>query len=748
MTPTEAAHRYADLGWRVIPIRPGQKRPRGDEWQLAATTDHDKIDDWWGRWSDHGVGIVTGAESGIFVVDVDGQAGADSLADLEATYGRLPDTVETVTGSGGRHLYFRWPTGGTEIRNDQAGRLGVGLDIRGEGGQVLAAPTIHPNGTAYEWEASSDPLEGAEVAAAPEWLVELLSRPSESQPDRERKPARDLDENLPGHRFAAAVTWPELLEADGATFLGRRIERDTREPYELWSRPPMHNEAGFEPHTSASLYYKGSDVLKVFTSNWCFVNEDTGEITRLDQDATYTKLGYLAARSFGGDISAAAGWCAAHYPTDDDDWLDAASMVAELPVVAPDEVEDDEASHGWEFVDLAPVVAHGYQPPVPDVLERHDGSFLFYRGRINALWGESGSGKTWVMLLAFAQALRAGRHCLMIDLEDHEASICARLMALGVDAATIASHFHYIAPQMPYGQKAQEYLREMCRLYDFAVIGIDSTGEAMALNALGQNNDDEVAQWYRRLPRFVASLGPAVILVDHVPKDKEARGLNAIGSQRKKAAIDGAAFMVEVRVAPTKTEEGKLRLIVAKDRNGHWQMNHTAAEVTITPEGDEVGIQVMPVGPVDRPTNLMQKVSEYLEAQDGPVAGRTIEKDVEGKTEYVRKAVKVLSNDGYIVREGRGWVVQTAYREDMEWIDIPPSDEAPRPRAPTAPLPRPDTGEMPPEASAPPRPCVTVSTQGRGAKAASHDDQEHPEARPASHMRDLFHIPAMPTEDF
>ena len=305
VTVVDAALDYAARGWRVVPIIPGGKRPPMAAWQTHATTAPVVIERWWGR--DHpdcGIGIATGESTGLWVLDVDGDAGADSLADLEATHGPLPDTVEVVTGSGGRHLYFAWPDDGTTIRNDQAGRLGVGLDVRGEGGQVVAPPTVHPSGRRYEWESSSHP-DDVTVAQAPEWLISLLrSAPDPATAVRTKAPRPDGD--LPGDRFAAQVSWPELLEADGAVYLGRRVDHVSGEPYELWGRPPYPGEENYTPHTSATLYYRGSDVLKVFSPNWRGVDEVTGELWALDVDATYTRFGYWTARHFGGDHSAAA----------------------------------------------------------------------------------------------------------------------------------------------------------------------------------------------------------------------------------------------------------------------------------------------------------------------------------------------------------------------------------------------------------------------------------------------------------
>lgn len=303
----EAALDYARRGWRVLPIKPGKKRPPMDAWQNAATTDPTIIAAWFtGLYRGYGVGIATGQASRLFVLDVDtagGKSGDESLADLEATYGPLPDTWEVLTGSGGRHLYFRWPDG-VDIRNDQSGRLGAHLDIRGEGGQVLAPPTIHPNGTPYALELSSPD----DIADPPQWLVDLLSRPPSDANPRRAKAARLLGD-LPGDRFAETTTWPELLEPLGATCVGKR--RHHREPdlddYELWARPALPGETDYEPHTSATLYYKGSDVLKVFTSNWKGYDPDTGELLyQLEPEATYTRFGFYAAVHHGGDHAAAA----------------------------------------------------------------------------------------------------------------------------------------------------------------------------------------------------------------------------------------------------------------------------------------------------------------------------------------------------------------------------------------------------------------------------------------------------------
>lgn len=295
-TPLEAALRYAELGLRVIPIIPATKRPPFDEWQDKATSNTDTIRLWWNGNPRYGVGIATGqyGDKWRFVLDVDTgvdpktgrvKEGDDSLADLEHEHGPLPDTVESQSGSGGRHLWFWSPV---EVRNDQHARVGIDLDIRGEGGQVVAAPTIHPEtGRPYSWIADRAPGE-VKIAKAPDWLIRVLTDTTRNEP-RAEKAAYDGPER-PGDRFAASTTWPRLLEADGATFLGSRRDRKTGSTYELWARP------GVDDHNGGTLYYGGTDLLKVFTPNW----------PGLQEGHTYTRFGYLTATRYAGDYSRAA----------------------------------------------------------------------------------------------------------------------------------------------------------------------------------------------------------------------------------------------------------------------------------------------------------------------------------------------------------------------------------------------------------------------------------------------------------
>jgi hypothetical protein len=182
----QAAMIYAQrLGWAVLPLHsvrngrctcgrldcksPG-KHPLISNGVRGATKDLATIKQWWSKWPWANIGIATGKVSGFFVVDIDGEEGEDSIKDLVAEQGPLPDTVEQITGSGGRHILFRYPAN-KSIPN----KVGFfkGVDIRSDGGYVVAAPSIHISGRKYQWEVSSRPLE-VEIAEAPEWLLRII----------------------------------------------------------------------------------------------------------------------------------------------------------------------------------------------------------------------------------------------------------------------------------------------------------------------------------------------------------------------------------------------------------------------------------------------------------------------------------------------------------------------------------------------------------------------------------------------
>jgi len=183
---------YAARGWSVFPLRPNAKEPATKSGFYDATANPATLRRYF-RFYPYNVGIRTGIASKIFVVDVDGHAGAVSLAELEAQNGPLPGTLIS-TGNSGFHLWFY-----TEQPIPcSVSKIGPGIDVRGDGGYAVAPPSIHPDGPSYKWRNSLSPV------PAPAWLLELISkRPPPPAAAASPRPQRTNGE--PGVYGAAAL---------------------------------------------------------------------------------------------------------------------------------------------------------------------------------------------------------------------------------------------------------------------------------------------------------------------------------------------------------------------------------------------------------------------------------------------------------------------------------------------------------------------------------------------------------------
>lgn len=167
-----AALEYLKLHWSVIPVRAHDKRPaiRWQEFQQRRASKKE-IQEWFERWPEGNVGIVTGSISGLVVLDIDPKhGGEDSLNQLIREHGPLPITIESKTGGGGRHLYYAYPS--SIVRN----KVGMvpGIDVRGEGGCVVAPPSVHSSGKTYAWRKGHGPGE-VPLAPLPYWLLTVMT---------------------------------------------------------------------------------------------------------------------------------------------------------------------------------------------------------------------------------------------------------------------------------------------------------------------------------------------------------------------------------------------------------------------------------------------------------------------------------------------------------------------------------------------------------------------------------------------
>jgi len=157
-------------GWPVFPVGEDGPLVKWVHGPTPATIDEGQIRRWWRRWPNARVGVATGPASGIVVIDLDTKNGVDGImafARLVAANGPVPLGPRVRSPSGGLHLYFRHP--GHKIKTS-AGQLGEGIDVRGDGGFIVAPGTILPDGRQYRLARPVDALPDL-----PAWLNALAS---------------------------------------------------------------------------------------------------------------------------------------------------------------------------------------------------------------------------------------------------------------------------------------------------------------------------------------------------------------------------------------------------------------------------------------------------------------------------------------------------------------------------------------------------------------------------------------------
>jgi hypothetical protein len=224
----DAALHYASKNWRVFPLHSVEqgvcscgntecpasgKHPRIDRWQQQASTDPAVIRRWFEQqWPDANVGIVTG--EALLVLDVDGYHSGDESIEVQFEKHGRPDTLQAISGSGqGTHYYF--DCSGMNLRNRS--NLWLGVDVRGNGGFVVACPSLHKSGGRYTWDgvAGCD----AAIATVPEWLKTAIEAVGPSAGpamsiviDRQAEP--------PAEKFKVAM----LSKNFSDTWLGERTD--------------------------------------------------------------------------------------------------------------------------------------------------------------------------------------------------------------------------------------------------------------------------------------------------------------------------------------------------------------------------------------------------------------------------------------------------------------------------------------------------------------------------------------------
>jgi hypothetical protein len=281
----DSALDYARKSWQIFPVHnvnpeqklcscgnpdcdhPG-KHPMTVEGFKEATTDVTKIKEWWDRWENANIGIKTGRACGIFVLDVDkNHDGFKSLTDLEKKYGKLPDTLIARTGGEGIHMYFAYPFNGESIPCSIS-KIGKGIDVKGDGGYVVAPPSIHVSGRRYEF------LNAATIPQnAPDWLLLLIFG------QKLKHAFEKLPDEIPtGKRNEVLFKLASSLRAKGLSEI--TLLDALKKENELRCKPPLSDQEIQNIANSAIGKYPSGNITQVHPATLEEMPFDKGDVEK------------------------------------------------------------------------------------------------------------------------------------------------------------------------------------------------------------------------------------------------------------------------------------------------------------------------------------------------------------------------------------------------------------------------------------------------------------------------------------
>lgn len=332
------------------------------------------------------------------------------------------------------------------------------------------------------------------------------------------------------------------------------------------------------------------------------------------------------------------------------------------------------------------------KPPIEPML---GGLGFVYPGKRHVFSGPQESAKTLAAYVVALEVIRAGQKVVLIDFEMGPWDCKARLRELGATHDELGG-FLYVEPE------ASASAANVGRLVGLepALVVVDAAAGAFQLESYDDNSRKDVERWASAWVNPFWKAGIATIVLDHVTKNVEARGSYAIGSERKVGGAD-VHLGFEVVHAIKRGGHGLYKIVTHKDRGGYLKRGKLCEfELRSDPDTNfiewtfKASLETDEKHPF-RPTHLMEKVSRYVEAQMDPVPRSAVERDVEGKRDYIRQALDLLVSEGYLeesegARGARLTESITGYREAFDTIhsDLAPTSPhlAPNRQESTSPL--------------------------------------------------------------
>jgi hypothetical protein len=661
-TVLEAALLYAQAGWYVGPIRSGvpadRKHPGsvlGKNWQHKTSRHPPQLRRWFSdAKKNYGLFLHLG-RSGAVAFDGDAPEFMPEVL-KEAIEADQPPYQPTRTNVSGRgHYVFVVPEGrklgnGIGKLKSMEGKWG---EVRSGNGVIVVYPSPHEKadiGGCYgPW------LRPGRIPVLPESVAQLLP---DKRRGRSNVPDDDSDSGLDAATDAEVVAFlsehihsarPGALKAVEQTF-DKDIKTQSRHMSAVSATCWAMREAaaGLYPAQRAAKILRGAFIVSM--KNPTQESDrvlDEGDASSEYNDIVAWAIGQVAGKSLDEVRRAAlermrrAGSKPRRLRTTRDEGQHGhAGESEEQPKAGEDserdKTEDEESGEPEDFhlfvaapgepgssfneVDLS--LVDGTSAP-PTVGWMSDGRALFYMALINMIFGWIGDGKSWFALFVCQQEINQGHHVLFIDYESRDIEIKARMLAIGTDPAVLHKYFHYIHPMEPlmdHADAVTPHIERFIRHHKVTLAVIDSEGESLGMEGFKDNVGEDIVAWANLWSRPIASLGPAVLLLEHVTNDPATRG-RPIGSQRKQAATEAAYGLKARKDQPFgKGRVGVTDIFCARDKQGNYVRDEAIAALTLDATVDPYALSLDPAEPQAEkgttrwfPTETMEAMCRYVE---------------------------------------------------------------------------------------------------------------------------------------
>ena len=321
-----------------------------------------------------------------------------------------------------------------------------------------------------------------------------------------------------------------------------------------------------------------------------------------------------------------------------------------LEAIEPDEADEP----ALPYADLTWAANGEVRPPtLPSIGQRNDGAHILYAGKINGIYGDPETAKTWFALHLATQVLNNGGTVALIDIDHNgENDTVDRLRKLGVTNQLIGdpAHFRYYIPETPAELLATR--DDIIEQHPTLCI-LDSIGELIPMLGLDSNSNDDISRGYRAMLTPLAQEHTAVLTIDHLAKAGKSDHGYAIGGIAKKRIINGAYYHAEALTIPAPGIVGKVRIMVTKDRPGGIREHAPQGSLgnfiidSSASDGHINTLIANTIGSPLRPTNTMERISRLLAGTDG-MHKTTINKEIAVKQATMDQSIIVLVQEGFV----------------------------------------------------------------------------------------------------